>query len=310
MLSDPLVENSIVWGNAAASYPQIYFDNVMTVSYSILEGGCPLSGAACTNVLNSDPDFVGDADPGADTTWGTDDDNYGDLRLEISSPAIDAGDNDLVPLDVHDVDGDANTSEKLPYDLESNPRMVDVASVTNSGHGTAPIVDMGAYETPPDIIYVDLSATSGGKTGLSWSDALLDVQDGLAWGRSGPTQIWVAQGTYKAGTSRLHTFQLIDQVKVYGSFPTGGGDGTFNARQWLIYDTILSGDIGVADVDTDNSYHVVDASGTDATAVLDGFSIKDGYGDHASDPQYYRGGNLQYGRGCDSEQTDHWRQLR
>ena len=40
--------------------------------------------------------------------------------------------------------------------------------------------------------------------------------------------------------------------------------------------TILSGDIGTVDDNSDNSYHVVTGSDTDITALLDGFTITAG----------------------------------
>jgi hypothetical protein len=79
--------------------------------------------------IAGDPLFV-DAD-GADNTPGTADDN---LRLQLTSPAIDAGKNAAVPPGV-------------TTDLDGNPRFVDIPSVPNTGSGTPPIVDMGAYET-------------------------------------------------------------------------------------------------------------------------------------------------------------------
>ena len=52
-------------------------------------------------------------------------------------------------------------------------------------------------------------------------------------------------------------------------------------REWAsrdpnIYQTILSGDIGVVDNNSDNSYHVVTGSDTNSTAILDGFTITAG----------------------------------
>jgi len=55
----------------------------------------------------------------------------GDLRLQLTSPAIDAGNNAAVPPGV-------------TTDLDGNPRFVDF-----TGRGNA-IVDMGAYESPPN----------------------------------------------------------------------------------------------------------------------------------------------------------------
>ena len=48
-------------------------------------------------------------------------------------PAIDAGDNAALPSGV--------LTDILGY-----PRFIDIASVTDTGNGTPPIVDMGAYE--------------------------------------------------------------------------------------------------------------------------------------------------------------------
>jgi len=55
-----------------------------------------------------------------------------DLRLQNASPAIDAGDNSAVP-------------EDITTDLAGNPRFMD-NPVVDTGNGTSPIVDMGAYE--------------------------------------------------------------------------------------------------------------------------------------------------------------------
>jgi hypothetical protein len=83
--------------------------------------------------IDADPLFVRDPDPG-DGDWTTPDDNdYGDLRLQPGSPAIDAGDNAAVPAGI-------------TTDLAGLPRFVDIPTVPDTGSGTPPIVDMGAYE--------------------------------------------------------------------------------------------------------------------------------------------------------------------
>jgi len=40
--------------------------------------------------ISAEPFFIRNASPGADGTWGTMDDDYGDLRLRPTSPCIDA----------------------------------------------------------------------------------------------------------------------------------------------------------------------------------------------------------------------------
>ncbi len=61
-----------------------------------------------------------------------------DLRLENTSPAIDAGNPGYLPNDTNDLDGDGDITEAIPLDIARNPRI----------NGTN--VDMGAFEfTPP-----------------------------------------------------------------------------------------------------------------------------------------------------------------
>ena len=82
------------------------------------------------NLVGIDPEFVRDPSDGGDG-WGDDpdtvdvdesaNDDYGDLRLTPESPAIDAGDNSLLPADEFDLDGDGDTSEPILFDAEGNP---------------------------------------------------------------------------------------------------------------------------------------------------------------------------------------------
>ena len=92
--------------------------------------------------INLDPQLV-DAD-GADDLVGTEDD---DLRLSVGSPGADAGNNDAVPADVTDLDGDGNVVESVSVDLDGNRRFGDDPSSPDTGSGPPPIVDLGAYES-------------------------------------------------------------------------------------------------------------------------------------------------------------------
>jgi len=64
-------------------------------------------------------------------------------------------------------------------------------------------------------------------------------------------------------------------VAIRGGF-AGFGEPDPNARDIEIYETILSGDIGIAGYYWDNCYHVISSGWVDATAVLDGFTITAG----------------------------------
>jgi hypothetical protein len=138
-LATTVVRNTILWGNTAPSDAQAANSGVLSITYSLVEGGCP-SGATCSHLLTSDPRFVCNPDPG--------DNDYGDLRLGFASPAIDAGDNAGLPADTTDLDDDGDTTEQIPLDLAGTPRFVDIPYKPDTGGGVAPIVDMGTYEAP------------------------------------------------------------------------------------------------------------------------------------------------------------------
>jgi len=129
-------------------------------------------------------------------------------------------------------------------------------------------------------VYVKKTAT-GANNGTSWTDAFTDLRAALLVATSSD-EIWVAADTYTPTSSidRSFSFQLVSGVGVYGGF--NGTETLRDQRNPATNVTILSGDIGVALDPSDNSYHVVNASGTDATAVIDGFTIIDGNADGSS----------------------------
>jgi hypothetical protein len=120
--SSPTVANCILWGDTPE---EILLENsTITVTYSNVQGGWVGTGN-----IDADPTFA-DADG----------------RLSPGSPCIDAADNTAVPADTEDLDGDENTTEPIPFDLDGNPRFVDDIGTPDTGFGDPPIVDMGAYE--------------------------------------------------------------------------------------------------------------------------------------------------------------------
>jgi hypothetical protein len=78
-----------------------------------------------------------------------------DYRLRAGSRCVDAGDNTAVPLDVADLDGDGDTTERTPLDLGASPRFVDHPMAADVGQPDLPeypeIVDMGPFEKPLDV---------------------------------------------------------------------------------------------------------------------------------------------------------------
>jgi hypothetical protein len=83
----------------------------------------------------------------------------GDYHLLPDSPCIDSGNNSAVESDLCDLDGDGNTVELTPWDLDCQERFVDLPSVPDTGSGDAPIVDMGAYEAfvPPIEVWMQFT---------------------------------------------------------------------------------------------------------------------------------------------------------
>ena len=150
--SNPTITNCILWGDTATNEgDEIFtFSGTPAVSYSNID---QVGYAGSNGNISEDPDFVDVTDPDP-ANW--------DLHLQpgpSGSPCIDAGDNTALPDDLADLDDDTFTDEEIPYDLDDNLRRFDDLSTTDTGNGTAPIVDMGAYE------YLAYSATDDGTGG-------------------------------------------------------------------------------------------------------------------------------------------------
>lgn len=132
----------------------------------------------------------------------------------------------------------------------------------------------------------------GDGTGLSWHDAWTDLQLALA-NVEGPTRVWVAVGRYEPGALRSATFRLVDGIELYGGFAGTENPDVFDMddRDFAAHETVLDGDIGSPGA-ADNVFHVVTASGTGPTAVLDGFTITGGRADGMSSALKDVGGGM------------------
>ncbi len=197
----PTIANNAITGNSAplAGGLGLYYDSSPTIANTIVafnssgilrNTGTPTLRYNCVygntaydydglsdptgtgGNIAADPMFVQNPDPGPDGLWGTADDDPGDLPLLSGSPCIDAGDNDDVPRDTPDLDGDSDTEEPLPLDLGGGPRFLDHPTSPDTGNPGVigpPIVDMGPYENPrdcnengyPDDCDIDCAALDG-----------------------------------------------------------------------------------------------------------------------------------------------------
>jgi predicted outer membrane repeat protein len=277
--SSPTLTNVIMWGNSAPIWSEIAnYDSNPRIVYSDIKGcgGSPSWHLACgTNGggnIDADPLFGSAAE--------------GNLHLHLTSPAIDAGDNTAVP-------------SGITSDLDGNPRFVDIPSIPDTGRGTPPIVDMGAFEA---YKYLYAAPTVHGKDNcLSWENTC-ELQTALSIALNGQ-EIWVQAGAHYPGAAgdRLATFTLKKGVALYGGFT--GTETSRDQRDWQTNLTILSGDIDNNDTNADgnniaetpsniqgsNAYHVVTSISTFSNTVLDGFIITAGQANGA-DPENLGGG--------------------
>jgi hypothetical protein len=137
--------NCIAWGNTVTS---VFEGGAPVVTYSVVQGGVAGAGN-----LNTDPLFLNP--PG------------GAYSLRPGSPAIDAANNNAVPAGV-------------TTDLAGNPRFFDDPATPDTGVGTPPIVDMGAFEfqgtpatCPPDLT----TGSIPGQPGYGVPDGVLNNDD-------------------------------------------------------------------------------------------------------------------------------------
>ena len=169
----PTLRNCILWGNTPTA---LVAPASASVTYSDVEGGWPGTGN-----INVDPQME---NPLA-----------GDLQLLPGSPCIDAADNSAVPAGV-------------TTDLAANPRFVDDPATADTGNGTPPVVDMGAFEFqgPAQKCGADISP-DGGDGIVDQSDLQMIIDN---WGQTGgnPADI--------TGDGIVNTADLLAAINSWG----------------------------------------------------------------------------------------------
>lgn len=155
-----------------------------------------------------------------------------------------------------------------------------------------------AYTQAPYVWFVDGNLKTGLNIGISWEHAYQSLQKAIDNAKAGDV-ILVASGIYTPFTitDRNLSFRLKKGVKIYGGFSNQIMPQSVYEGDPVSNPTILSGNIGDPAIDTDNIYHVVDATSTDAATVLDGFIIANGYASGASGGSTSFGGGLILGNG-------------
>jgi len=180
------VKNSIIWGNESPASTsgtlfnwQIWMDSAkLDATYSDIQ--TQESVVEGTGNINLDPQFVSPVGAASAPTLD------GDYHLQTTSPAIDAGDNTLVTTAI---------------DLDGYPRRMDVSSVIETGNGTTPIVDMGAYEAaglPSAIVNDDQTVLIGAQVTLDGSasyDPLNRTPLTYQWSQTGGPTVTLSDPT-------------------------------------------------------------------------------------------------------------------
>ena len=151
------IANSVVWNNTAASGAQIALidsgasGSTLSVYFSDVQGGVGAAHVDPNSTLNwvagnldADPLFV-DAD-GPDNDPLTLGDN--DWRLGAGSPCIDAAANSSVAMDLLDLDGDMDTTEPVPFDLDGAARFRGRPGRAGHGDGDGADRRHGRLGTP------------------------------------------------------------------------------------------------------------------------------------------------------------------
>jgi len=151
---DMIVRNCVITQNTAAQGDEaaVDFSGLLDIDHSALLNGQQgvwmddmWADVQWGRVIPDDPRLRDPDGPDGDpATW-----EDGDYSLAPGSPCIDAGSNLHLPLDPDDVDGDRLRVELLPVDLAGQERLREEPTVPDSGEGTAPLVDIGAYEYQP-----------------------------------------------------------------------------------------------------------------------------------------------------------------
>jgi hypothetical protein len=152
--------------------------------------------------------------------------------------------------------------------------------------GNSGVAGNGEGANTDCVVRVSTSGNDSNR-GSSWAFALASVQRGLgaasdlmSEGSCSTVELWVAAGTYRPTLAgdRTASFQLVAGVALYGGF--AGNESVRPERDVSANETILSGDGGTPEDDSDDSYHVVRGANG---ATLDGFTVSGGLANGDSD---------------------------
>jgi hypothetical protein len=121
------------------------------------------------------------------------------------------------------------------------------------------------------IVYVKIG-TPGSNNGTSWLNAYTSLGNALNNSIAGDT-LKIAAGTYKPGIADTARFRMKNNVVVLGGYST---DTTITTRNWSLYPTIISGEIGDPTYPYDNIAILLQGFDVNASTIWDGFIVEAG----------------------------------
>ncbi|WP_138499256.1 Calx-beta domain-containing protein [Nostoc sp. PA-18-2419] len=186
------LKNTIVAGNTNSNAPDLLSSTLSSALFNGNNNNLIGSLTGAKGTVGTGTDIV-KPNPGLGPLQ-----NNGGLTLTHAllpgSPAINAGNNSLIPTDTEDLDGDGDTAEPIPYDQRSLTRIVG---------GT---VDIGAFEvqpaTLPTLSIKDITVTEG-NTGTT--NATFTVTLSAASTSAVTVNYATANGTATAGSDYIAT---------------------------------------------------------------------------------------------------------
>ena len=208
------------------------------------------------------------------------------VSIGASEVVHDAKSLDFDLTDVREQDG-----EETPYRYKKYYYKIFTYD-TSRNYATG--VDISAKKNADKIIFVNCDViddnclpraprtADGVGDGTSWSNAFSDLQLALTEAagttevagatEAQPVQIVVAAGVYKprstpSASDQDATFQLIPHIKVYGGF--SGTETSLSERNWGGNKTILSGDLGGDDTDSNDDGIIENADDIKGTEMVD-----------------------------------------
>lgn len=146
-------------------------------------------------------------------------------------------------------------------------RFIKYVSVLTSMTIFAPSIQAGEPNSqyPDGIVYV---VSDGSGTGVSWTNAMGDLNAAVKLASEQSLDVYVAAGTYKGDTTKVNAFIIEEGVNVYGGF--AGTEKSLSERNLKKNKTILTGQ-GKQRVLYQSTKFTAKT-----TSVWDGFVIQDG----------------------------------